>query len=152
LLGATLAASLAGCASDRTNEAGDEMSSALSTASAENERHAGACRSTASMADLLTDVDRHIETMTGLMSRMDSASDHMRTGSEMSMHCSGIDFDRMSRSLTDLHSEVARHSGNMNAMPTLDVAQMECAAYTGAMRSTMRSMQDDLGAMTCMQM
>lgn len=143
-----------GCASsaDTEDQAGEEMSSALSAADKENERHASACLSATAMDGVLTEQERHDEAMSGAMSRMDTAREHMRRGADMSMHCSGDDFDHMSASLVGLHMEIGEHSERMRTAASLDATRSECSSHTDRMRQLMRGMAGDLHTMPCMGM
>lgn len=142
-----------GCGSpDAEDQAGEEMSSALSAANTENDRHASACFSAAAMDGVSSEQGRHDETMGQVMSRMDTAREHMRQGAQMPMHCSGSEFEHMSASLVGLHMEIGEHSERMLTAPSLDAARSECSSHTDRMRQLMRGMAGDLHTMPCMGM
>jgi hypothetical protein len=103
------------------------------------------------MDDMMTEVSQHEDSMGNILLRMDQAQDHMRTGSMMSMHCSGRSFEQMSTSLSEMHTEMASHAERMREAPSLDDARGECTAHTDVTREMMRSMHDDLEDMPCMQ-
>jgi hypothetical protein len=148
---ATVALSTTGCAgSSHLNEAGEQMSAALSDANRENDRHASACLAAGSTADMTAELTRHDDVMDDLMSRMDGACGQMRMGSMMSSRCSGTSFDDMSTALTDMHAEMAVHSSRMQTAASLEDAQTECATHTTTMRNMTRGMMDDLHNMSCM--
>lgn len=128
------------------------MSSALSAANTENDRHASECLAATAMDGVLSDQERHDEAMSQVMSRMDTAREHMRQGAEMPMHCSGAEFEHMSGSLIGLHMEIGEHSERMRAAPSLDATRSECSSHTDRMRQLMRGMAGDLHTMPCMSM
>lgn len=142
---------VAACAdSDSMNAGGQDMSAALAQASSENQRHAEACDGVSSLPDMTSELTEHEHIMAGLMKRMDSARERMRSSSMMGRQCSGSSFDHMSDSLTGAHAEMAGHSERMRAADTLHAAQAECTTHTVAMNERMRGMMQDLGAMPCM--
>lgn len=143
----------AGCGSpDPEDQAGDDMSSALSAANTENDRHASECLSATALDGMLSLQERHDETMSHVMSQMDKAREHMRQGANMSMHCSGAEFEHMSASLVGLHMEIGEHSERMRTAASLDAARTECSGHTDRMRQLMRGMAGDLHTMPCMGM
>jgi len=149
-LGAVLVLTASCVQTDHMNQGGEAMSAALADARAENERHASACGAASSIPNMMSEVDRHDGRMGGLADRMDDAQKHMREGSMMSMHCSGPSFDHLSSGVTDMHSEMAAHSGRMHSADSLEAAQVECAKHTDTMRVMMDGMMDDLDSMPCM--
>ena len=149
-LGSVLVLTASCVQTDHMNQGGEEMSAALADARAENERHASACSAASSLPDMMSEVDRHDGRMGGLAERMDDAQHRMREGGMMSMHCSGPSFDHLSSRVTDMHAEMAAHSGHMHAAASLEAAQAECATHTDTMRGMMAGMMDDLDSMPCM--
>jgi hypothetical protein len=153
-----LLALVTGCASpDPANPAGEQMSLALTDGNTENNRHAEACASASSMETVMTELTRHDDAMSAVMTRMDDAQNQMRggmmrQGTMMSSNCSGASFDDMSNNLSGMRSEMAADSDRMRAAATLEDAQSECSAHADAMRQMMHGMMGDLDSMSCMGM
>lgn len=128
------------------------MHEALEDAEAENQRHAGVCDSTPSMPDMMNELDRHENSMIGLMVRMDEARRRMGSGS-MGMgggHCSGPSFEHMSLTLDSMHPAMSDHIVRMREAQELATARAECAGHTDAMAEMMRGMMNDVESMSCM--
>ena len=124
------------------------MHAALADAETENQRHAGACDTAPSMPDMMSELDRHDNSMGAIMERMDGARGRMGMGMG---HCTGSTFEHMSETLDGMHAMMSEHIDRMRAAEELDAARSECATHTGAMAEMMQSMMDDVESMSCMR-
>ena len=135
---------LAACSSaGMTNDGPSTMQSALTDARIENDHHLSDCQGADSLVSMRTELDRHDSTMTPLIDRMDGAHGRMS-------HCSGGNFNGLSRSIANMHSAMSDHDQRMRSASTLEAAQSECSAHVDAMDTMMQDMMGDLMGMSCM--
>lgn len=154
-LAALLAVPLAACSQTDDMMSGDyvSMQATLAEAQAENQHHAKACEAASSMPEMMDELTRHEKSMNGIMAHMDGARGHMGDGSTgMGMrHCTGPDFDHMSRTVDDIHSTMSDHSTVMWSVEELDAARSECSTHTSEMHDLMQGMMSDLESMSCVE-
>lgn len=150
-----LSASLGACShtDDMMSDDYVSMQATLTDAQAENQHHAEACEGASSMPEMMDELTRHEKSMNGIMAHMDEARGHMGDGSTgMGMrHCTGPDFDHMSRAVDDIHSTMTDHIDLMWSVEELDAARSECSTHTGEMADLMQSMKSDLQSMSCVE-
>lgn len=139
----------AACGDPGSTGAFDGASSALDEATSENQRHAEVCRHAGSLPTMLEDVSRHELAMNGLMARMQTASDQMRTGMMEENACSEPGLAQMSQEVTDANAEVAEHSTRMRAAATLGAGHFECSVHAHELRNMLANLRDELGTMSC---
>ena len=105
------------------------------------------------MSDMMSELDRHDNSMAGLMERMDEERGRMGSGSMgMGMgRCSGPSFEHMSLTLDSMYPTMSDHIARMREAGELDAARSECAGHTDAMGEMMRGMMNDVESMSCMR-
>ena len=135
---------------DMMGDGDTAMHAALADAEAENQRHAEACETAPSMPDMMSELDRHDNSMSAIIERMDGARGRMGGGFMGIGHCTGSTFEHMSETLDGMHSVMSEHIDRMRTTEELDAARSECATHTGAMDEMMQSMMDDVESMSCM--
>jgi len=141
LLGALV---LAACSNaDMMNDGPSTMQSALGDARIENARHSSACQGADSLPKVVAELDLHNSKMTAIVDRMHGAHGHMS-------HCSGGNWDGLSRSVTDMHTAMSDHEQRMRSAATIDAARSECSTHVAAMDEMMQGMMGDLTGMSCM--
>ena|SRR6188768_3315975 len=141
LLGALV---LAACSNaDMMNDGPSTMQSALGDARIENDRHSSACQGADSLPKVVAELDLHNSNMTAIVDRMHGAHGHMS-------HCSGGNWDGLSRSVTDMHTAMSDHEQRMRSAATIDAARSECSMHVAAMDEMMQGMMGDLTGMSCM--
>jgi hypothetical protein len=153
MVAAPLAALFTACGYSHMTMGGDSaMHAALEDAEVENQRHAGVCESAPSMPDMMSELDRHENSMVGLMERMAEERRRMDSGSTgMSMgRCSDPSFEHMSLTLDSMYPAMSAHIARMREAGELGAARSECAGHTDAMAEMMRDMMDDVESMSCM--
>ena len=154
-LSALLAVPAAACSHSDDRMSGDyvSMQATLADAQAENQHHAQACEAASSMPEMMDELTRHEKSMNGIMAHMDGARGHMGDGSMgMGMrHCTGPDFDHMSRTVDDIHSTMSDHASLMRSVEELDAARSECSTHTGEVDELMQGMMTDLESMSCVE-
>lgn len=139
----------AACGGDPGPMGASDAYALLDEATSENGRHAEVCRHAGSMSAMLNDVARHELAMNGLMGRIGSASDQMRTDMMATHTCSEQGMDHMSLEMIDTNAEVAEHSKQMRAAQTLGAGHFECAVHAHELGEMLDSMRNDLGSMFC---
>jgi hypothetical protein len=154
MIATPLAALFGACGYSHMAMDGDRtMHAALDDAEVENQRHADACEFASSMSDMMSELERHDNSMVDLMERMDEARGRMGSGS-MGMgggRCSGPSFEHMSLTLESMYPTMSDHITRMREAGELGAARSECASHTDAMAEMMRSIMDDVESMSCMQ-
>ena len=111
----------------------DEMRAMIASVSEEEQAHLSAARGANTMPTLLTEVDRHTQTMEAILHDMGA---HMAGMS----HCA--DANGMMGLREDMRSELQAHATTMHAMT--DVAQARAEAEDHVV--TMGLMRDDMNA------
>lgn len=141
LLGALV---LGACSNaEMMNDGPSTMQAALSDARIENDRHSSACQSAESLPGVVAELDLHDNKMALVTNRMDGAHGRMS-------HCSGGNFDELSRSVTDIHAAMSGHDQRIRSAGTIESARSECSTHVAAMDRMMQGMMGDLNGMSCM--
>lgn len=139
----------AGCGDPGATGAFDGASTAIDEATAENGRHAEACRHAGTLSAMLADVTRHESAMNDLTARLAAASDQMQSDMTDTHACAGQGMAHMSQELTETNAEVAVHAKQMRAADTVGAGHYECSVHSHELGKMLASMRNDLGSMAC---
>jgi len=128
---------------DMMSDGPSTMQAALGDARIENDRHSSACQSAPSLPGVLAELDLHDNKMALVTNRMDGAHGRMS-------HCTGGNFDELSRSVTDIHAAMSDHDQRIRSAGTIEAVRSECSRHVAKMDGMTQGMMGDLNGMSCM--
>lgn len=132
---------------DMHDQGTGSMGNELQAARMEVDRHHNAVMNAPTLAELPTELQRHMGQMGTIRTQMNGTMDGMMTS-----HCSGSAMSSMHGMIGSMGEDLLAHQNAMSHAATLDEARSRCAAYTDTMHSLFQNMQNTLGNMGCTTM